>query len=77
MKNKLEVLPEQMEPITLSLSSQALYATFFPQNTIIRPCHENLFVSMASVVVVTRPLPRNGGMVEDHGAPEAGYNPKA
>ena len=23
------------------------------------------------VVVVTRPLPRDGGMVEDHGAPEA------
>ena len=24
------------------------------------------------VVVVTRPLPRDGGMAEDHGAPEAG-----
>ena len=23
-------------------------------------------------LVVTRPLPRDGGMVEDHGAPEAG-----
>ena len=24
------------------------------------------------LVVVTRPLPRDGGMAEDHGAPEAG-----
>ena len=24
------------------------------------------------VVVVTRPLPRDGGVAEDHGAPEAG-----
>ena len=27
-------------------------------------------------VVVTRLLPRDGGMVEDHGAPEAGQLPK-
>ena len=29
------------------------------------------------VVVVTRPLPRDGGMAEDHGAPEAGQLPRA
>ena len=29
------------------------------------------------VVVVTRPLPRNGGMVENHGAPKAGLLPRA
>ena len=29
------------------------------------------------VVVVTTPLPRNEGMAEDHGAPEAGQFPKA
>ena len=28
------------------------------------------------VVVVTRPLPRDGGMAEDHGTPEAGQLPK-
>ena len=28
------------------------------------------------VVVVTRLLPRDGGMAEDHGAPEAGKFPK-
>ena len=30
-----------------------------------------------SVVGVTRPLPRDEGMVEDHGAPEARQLPKA
>ena len=30
-----------------------------------------------SFVFVTRPLPRNGGMAEDHGSPEAGQLPKA
>ena len=30
-----------------------------------------------NVLVVTRPLPRDGGMVEDHGAPEAGQHPIA
>ena len=29
------------------------------------------------VVVVTRPLPRDGGMAEDHGAPEPGQLPSA
>ena len=29
------------------------------------------------VVVVTRPLPRDGGMAEDHGAPEASQFPRA
>ena len=29
------------------------------------------------VVVVTRPLPRDGGMAKHHGAPEAGQLPKA
>ena len=28
-------------------------------------------------VVVTRLLPRNGGMAEDHGVPEAGKRPTA
>ena len=28
-------------------------------------------------VVVTRPLPRDGGLAEDHGALEAGQLPKA
>ena len=28
------------------------------------------------VVVVTQPLPRDGGMAEDHGAPEAGQLPR-
>ena len=28
------------------------------------------------VVVVTRPLPRNEGMAEGHGAPEAGESPR-
>ena len=34
-------------------------------------------VVVVVVVVVTRPLPRDGGMAEDHGAPEAGQLPKA
>ena len=29
------------------------------------------------LLLVTRPLPRNGGMAEDHGAPEAGQLPRA
>ena len=29
------------------------------------------------VVVVARPLPRDGGMAEDHGAPEDGQLPRA
>ena len=29
------------------------------------------------VVVVTQPLSRDGGMAEEHGAPEAGQLPKA
>ena len=29
------------------------------------------------VVVVTRPLSRDGGMAEDHGVPEAGLLPRA
>ena len=29
------------------------------------------------VVVVTRPLPRDGGVAEDHGAPETGQIPRA
>ena len=28
------------------------------------------------LLLVTRPLPRDGGMVEDHGAPEAGQLPR-
>ena len=28
------------------------------------------------LLLVTRPLPRDGGMAEDHGAPEAGQLPK-
>ena len=28
-------------------------------------------VLLVVVVVITRPLPRDGGMAEDHGAPEA------
>ena len=31
-----------------------------------------LNVSYLKVVAVTQPFPRNGGMVEDHEAPEAG-----
>ena len=27
------------------------------------------------LLLVTRPLPRDGGMAEDHGAPEAGNSP--
>ena len=27
-------------------------------------------------LLVTQPLPRNGGMAEDHGAPEAGQLPR-
>ena len=37
-----------------------------------------LFVIICSVVVVvTRPLPRDGSMAEDHGAPDAGKLPRA
>ena len=28
------------------------------------------------LLLVTRPLPRDGGMAEDHGAPEAGQLPR-
>ena len=34
-------------------------------------------VLLTFVVVVIRPIPRDGGMAEDHGAPEAGQLPKA
>ena len=36
-----------------------------------------LTVVVVVVVVVIRPIPRDGGMVEDHGAPEAAQLPKA
>ena len=32
---------------------------------------------LRALVVVTRPLPRDGGFAEDHGVPEAGQLPKA
>ena len=35
------------------------------------------FVDMASFVVVNRLLPTDGGMAEDHGAPEAEKLPRA
>ena len=34
-------------------------------------------VVVVVVVVVTRPLPRNEGMAEDHGSPGPGQFPKA
>ena len=34
------------------------------------------FFVVVVLVVVTRPVPRGGGMVEDHGAPEAGQVPR-
>ena len=32
---------------------------------------------LGSLVVVTRPFPRDGGIAEDHGPPEAGHLPRA
>ena len=32
--------------------------------------------SMLLLLLFTRPLPRDGGMAEDHGAPEAGQLPR-
>ena len=31
-----------------------------------------LFLILLLFLLITRPLPRDGGMAEDHGAPEAG-----
>ena len=36
----------------------------------------NLLLSLLLLLLFTRPLPRDGGMAEDHGAPEAGQLPK-
>ena len=36
-----------------------------------------VFLVVVVVVAVTRPLPRDGGMVENHRAPEAGQLPRA
>ena len=33
-------------------------------------------LSIEMLSLVTRPFPRDGGMVEDHGAPEAGQLPR-
>ena len=33
--------------------------------------------SLHALLLVTRPLPRDGSMAEDHGAPEAGQLPRA
>ena len=35
-----------------------------------------MVVVVVAVVVVARPLPRIGGMAEDHGSPEAGQLPR-
>ena len=35
-----------------------------------------LVVSKPLLLLFTRPLPRDGGMAEDHGAPEAGQLPR-
>ena len=35
-----------------------------------------LGVDMLLLLLITRPLPRDGGMAEDHGAPEAGQLPR-
>ena len=35
-----------------------------------------LKLSLMLLLLVTRPLPRDGGMAEDHGAPEAGQLPR-
>ena len=36
-----------------------------------------VLLTFVVVVVVIRPIPRDGGMAEDHGAPEAAKLPKA
>ena len=36
----------------------------------------NLDITDAVLLLVTQPLPRDGGMAEDHGAPEAGQLPR-
>ena len=35
------------------------------------------FSTVVAVVIVTQPLPRDGGMAENHGAPEAGQLARA
>ena len=51
----------------------------------VKICHTNTVVPQdtnlirfgtALLLLVTRPLPRDGGMAEDHGAPEAGQLPR-
>ena len=36
----------------------------------------NLYRLLLLLLLITRPLPRDGGMTEDHEAPEAGKLPK-
>ena len=38
---------------------------------------DTTYCPVVVVVVVTRPLPRDGDVTEDHGAPEAGKLPRA
>ena len=49
----------------------------YVNNLSIVKCDLVLHVVVVVVVVVTRPLSRDGGMAEDHGAPEAGQLPRA
>ena len=38
--------------------------------------HEQSLLVLLLLLLFTRPLPRDGGMAEDHGAPEAGQLPR-
>ena len=38
--------------------------------------HLNQFLLLLLLLLITRPLPRDGGMAEDNGAPEAGQLPR-
>ena len=46
--------------------------TFFAQAFLKENFHPLGCLYAAMLLLVTRPLPRDGGMAEDHGAPEAG-----
>ena len=56
---------------TSRTSESRLYNYYSLENLLAKLTPASSFFATA-VVVVTPPLPRDGGMAEDHGAPEAG-----
>ena len=55
-------------PLFAPVLSSSFYCSF-TKNL----CHS---IPMLLLLLVTRPLPRDGGMAEDHGAPEAEQLPR-